>query len=917
MISLQKMKHHWLLNDGRRSILRTFLSALSVAALITSTSSAQTRMNTALKDIVIVFKTHFDNGYTELSERVLEKYSTTLIGGALKGIDNTASLGKEQQFTWTLSGYPMKEILRRNAALRTKVGNAIRKGRFAVHALPCTFETESMNPELLVRGFRFSDEIARSYGLDLPIDAKLTDVPSHSWILPTVLNQAGIKFLHLGCNAASRSPEVPLLFWWEGPDGSRTMTLYWGGYYGTDLIPPDGWPFKSWLAIIHTNDNQGAPSLQEIKETLKKAHELAPNARIRVGRMSDFYTALIKEKPELPVVRGDMPDTWIHGYLSMPKTFGQYTRTLQDLKVVEAASTLNSLLSKKAPLIEPAINPAYEDLLLFAEHTFGMAMSHGHSGIWRYDDDFRTHRALGEYDLIEQSWEEKGDHVFQAARVTVPALQKQLAALAANVKVEGTRIVVYNPLPYPRSGMVEVLAHSGTGIQALKDAETGEPVLLENKDNVYRFEARNVPGMGYRTYVQTDASTNNMAPAVSHDPAQGTLENEHLLVKLDRNTGRLVSVVDKATGREMIAASSKGFAGSSVNAPEGAWPFGGYVYQKFDKKQVDAYAKAYIKGGWDWALAELGRPNLDDRPGYTATGAAPEIQWEASGNRVAAVVLFKSSDKIPHAYTLVYALEAGKPAVKITWSIQSKQANPWPEAGWIAFPFGIGDPEFRVGRLGGIADPTKDFVKGSNFDYYMVQHGVAVYNKDGAGFAVTSPDAPAVCLDRPGLWTWTGDFVPKKANVFFNLFNNQWSTNFTEWIEGSWSAHFYLWPFKKYDPATSLVVPSEDFMTPFYAALASGPAGKSPLASGGVEVSEKSVAVTAFGPMEKEGGVLLRLWETAGRTVNCEVKLPEGSYRSATPVNLRNQKTGKAIPVKNGKFSIECPGNRPVTVVLR
>ena len=49
----------------------------------------------------------------------------------------------------------------------------------------------------------------------------MTDVPEHSWILPTVLANAGVRFLHLGCNAASQSPEVPDLFWWEGPDGSQ------------------------------------------------------------------------------------------------------------------------------------------------------------------------------------------------------------------------------------------------------------------------------------------------------------------------------------------------------------------------------------------------------------------------------------------------------------------------------------------------------------------------------------------------------------------------------------------------------------------------------------------------------------------------------------------------------------------------
>jgi alpha-mannosidase len=598
----------------------------------------------------------------------------------------------------------------------------------------------------------------------------------------------------------------------------------------------------------------------------------------------------------------------------MPKAFKDYRRTLQDLKAVEYVSTINDLLSRKPPAVDPAIGQAYEDLLLFSEHTFGMAMSHGHSGIWRYDDDFRLHRALGEYDLIEHSWQEKGDHVFQAARVTVPALEKQLGLLAANVNVDGKRIVVYNSLPYPRSGIVELHAHSGSEIRALKDAATGEQVFLENRDNVYRFEARSVPGMGYRTYIPADPLPTGRSAAVSVDSVKGTLENEYLAVKLDAATGRLISVRDRSTGREMIAGPSRKHSGSL----EGEWPFGGYVYQKFGKKQVEAYAKAYIKGGWDWAPAELGRPNLDDRPGYTAFGTAPVVHWEHSGSRAVAALLFKASDKIPHAYSVIYALEAGRSALEVTWGIQSKQAEPWPEAGWISFPFDIENPQFRVGRLGGIADPAKDFVRGSNFDYYMTQHGVALYDKSGAGFAVTSPDAPAVSLDRPGLWTWTGNFIPHRASVFFNVFNNQWSTNFTEWIEGSWSARFYVWPFKQYDAATSLVIPAEELATPFYAIMASGAPGGRPLVYAGVEVTEKNIAVTAFGPAENGNGVLLRLWETAGRRVTCGVKLPDGStFRTATPVDLRNRKTGDEIAIVARQFSIVCRANRPMTLILR
>lgn len=103
-------------------------------------------------------------------------------------------------------------------------------------------------------------------GQPVPRDAKMTDVPSHSWVIPTLLLSGGHRVLHLGCNAASRSPAVPRLFWWEGPDGSRVLTMYTAESYGTGLVPPPDWPHRTWLALIHTGDNHGPPTPNEVRE---------------------------------------------------------------------------------------------------------------------------------------------------------------------------------------------------------------------------------------------------------------------------------------------------------------------------------------------------------------------------------------------------------------------------------------------------------------------------------------------------------------------------------------------------------------------------------------------------------------------------------------------------------------------------
>ena len=103
----------------------------------------------------------------------------------------------------------------------------------------------------------------------------MTDVTSHTWVTATILAHAGVKFFHLGCNEGCSRPEVPLLFWWEGPDGSRVLTMC-SAAYGSDLCPPRGWPHKSWLCMWMTGDNHGPPNAEEVERLFARAKKDLP-----------------------------------------------------------------------------------------------------------------------------------------------------------------------------------------------------------------------------------------------------------------------------------------------------------------------------------------------------------------------------------------------------------------------------------------------------------------------------------------------------------------------------------------------------------------------------------------------------------------------------------------------------------------
>jgi hypothetical protein len=296
----------------------------------------------------------------------------------------------------------------------------------------------------------------------------------------------------------------------------------------------------------------------------------------------------------------------------------------------------------------------------------------------------------------------------------------------------------------------------------------------------------------------------------------------------------------------------------------------------------------------------------------------PEVKIEKSGKSISIWLSYSGDLKMPHKYSIRYRLVAGSPALEVNWAIDGKPADPWPEAGWLCFPLNIESPRFRLGRTGAISDPAKDFIKGSNFDYCFIQEGLAVLDRNNQGIGLYSPDLPGISLDRPGLWKYSKDFVPSKSNVFFNLFNNQWSTNFTEWIEGSWNARVFLWFIDDYDAEKSLITPALEQRHPLVATVGSGKgAGLQPVQTG-ITLSAKGLLVTAFGPNPDGEGTVLRLWEKAGKSGSLSITLPAGSrFTKAQPCNLRGIRMGNPVNITDNKIELSYKPYQPVSFILK
>jgi hypothetical protein len=854
--------------------------------------------NTVVKEIIVVFKTHFDIGYTHRVKDIVQYYRTEMIDRALKTMDASQSLPSEEQFKWTCPGWVMSKVMEpwpgQTEERRKKLDETFSKGRFITHAMPFTVETDVCEPEVLTRGLGFASRLSRQYGLPLPQSAKVTDMPSHSGELATVLANAGVKFLHIGCNWPSGYVQTPGLFWWEGPDGSRILTFYssiygtatglnwpsgWGKgehFVGQGLLPPADWPYKVWPAIFVTMDNSGPPKEKDLKALFDEAREKLPGVKIRMGTMDDFAKAILAEHPRLPIVKKEMPDTWIHGFMSDP---GGSKLSRESAPLLEADEVLNTQLKTwglPVSSIADSLARAYELMALYAEHTWG-----GSASVNQYGDEFKKLPA-SKYSDLEASWEDKTDYIRGAWNISNQLKQENLKWLAQSVKCDPASVIVYNPLPWRRSGIVDV---------------KGQPVFVKN-----------IPASGYTTVSLPDKSEVKR-------PADNFIENQFYKITFDADNGAIRSLIDKRTGYDWSA----NISGSQT---------GQYCNERFTYEQTVNFTEVYQQRR---ALDENGvwlHPGMH-KPGMISEKLVPYRMASPVGGKLSihatslqqTAVLEMPADTARHlpASQLKVTLVDDQPYMDMEVTIIDKAKDNWPEADWLALPFNIKDPAFKVYRPLGIMDPAYDILKGANKYMYSVGQGVTLTDAQGRGIAVAPLDHPLISLDTPGCWKFSLDFVPKKPVVYINLYNNQWNTNYRYWYPGTWSSRVRIWTFDRSTPKDErMTVPTLEARNPLQVVVAENSTGKLPAEQKGVELSRKGVLVTALGE-DPDGnkGTLLRLWEMAGKSGDVTIALPgHQHFTKATPVNLRGETTGKAIPIINGKFSCNMKEFGPASFIL-
>lgn len=863
----------------------------------------------------LVFKSHFDIGYSALARDVVHEYRTFMIDKAMDVMDRNADKMKEMQFVWTVPGWPLEQMLwaKQDPTRKLRIEQALKNGNLVTHAMPYTLHTGTLELEDLVRGLHYSSDLARKYNLKLPTDAKMTDVPGHTWVLPTLLNHAGVTFFHLGSNPTNQSVEVPALFWWEGPDGSRLLTMYSKGY-GSGTFPPKDWPHKSWLTFVHAGDNAGPPTAEEVEGIIKRIKNMYPNAKIRIGKMSDFADAIMAENPDLPVVKGDMSDSWVHGVMSNPHATKTSRRVRPLMPALETLHTQEKEWGIMPYEIDDELTYIYEKSLMYGEHTWGLANQHFVPG--KIGQDWYEMYGMGldpAYNRMVESWDEHGQYINSAEDALRPEWERTLYNLAEHVAQDGFRIVVYNPLPWARSGAVNFVLPSQGSVKQSYVKEVGTDKVQEvqlygnHSKRLGYFYAADIPANGYKTFVLTKDTPVKIERSIKGDSKQGYVENEWYKVAFDKQKGCIKSIYDKKNNRELVDQKAK----------DG---FGAYVYERYDKKQSYQYLKEYLYDEYKGSHYEITGKSiyLDDqlKSKHYSPGNM-DFRVEVHGSSIKGILTPKlGANEEKHTSGLVVTLYDDQPCIDLRVAVINKPATEEPEAGWIALPFKTDNPEYRVSRVGSVIDPAKDLIKGSQYNYIWSNGGMMV--KDGAySIGVCPVDAPAFILGDLNFMHFSGVYENPQSHVYFNLFNNRWNTNFKSFWNGNLTSDVRIWVNdQNADDESGLITPAWETRVPLQVGIAENPAGKLPVTNEGVKISRKGVLVTAYGKNIDGSGTLLRLWENAGKQGVCEVQLPTKVNGTVQPVTLRGVPVGDPIKVENGVFKTELGKYTPASFII-
>lgn len=714
---------------------------------------------------------HLDVGYTDTQGKVLELHSRNL-DRALAALDS------DPGFAFSVDGALIvgQYLATRSGKRAARVLDALRTGRLSVNAWHSLFLSGVISLEEAYRAAYLAARLRAEHGVPVGY-ANLTDVPSYSAAVPSILRALGIDAFvgienhHRGGNADSDTQHLASPVQWEGVDGARVLAFFSdtysqlrfmagdpqtiaGGahalcrllarYERDDYLPHD-------LPVIGTHaDNEDLADGDAAFAARWNAVYTYP--RVRVSTMAGYLAAVRPLADRLPVWRGDGGSYWEDGVGTGATVTAEHRRTQTALP---AAEGLAALVAHTDPAYRPnraALDAAWEGALYGCEHTWtwSHATAHPH----------------GEQVGDQLDW--KRHQVHTAWRTATDETRRALSQLGELVTTDGPTLLVHNPLGWRRDVEAEVELLPGTSIDAPVEELSDDDGLRR-----VRLTVPDVPAFGYRA-LPVD-TTRTLAPGeegagtaggTGRDtalwrPVPPSTTTDRWVVTLDQETGAVLGLTHRASGRDLLD-------------PAAPWHLGQVLYVLSGPAHSTLMGR--LPGAVDPELtvipAEMrpvGLRRTYDGWRLRTTGTAPSLPHVEVD-----VLLRDGSDRVD----VVVRMDKTRVLAK--------------ESVYVAFPFAATEPRVRYDRQQGWVDPATDHTPGACHEWFTTQYGVLVESGE-ATIAWTSADAPLFTVGDLVRGAWPTSFTPS-GTVLSWVLNNYWPTNTPPEQDGSLTLRYAFRP---------------------------------------------------------------------------------------------------------------------------
>ena len=836
-------------------------------------------------NIFIVPHTHLDVGYTDYQAKVAEAQSRTL-DEAIQMIHDHPDFRFSPDGYWCVRQF----LAGRSEEERKQLFQMIEEKKIFVPTVEASLLTGFPSLETLLRSlypaFRFNQE----HGGDADY-ANITDVPSYSWSYASVLAAAGLKYFAAG----SDNYRAPVLlqgrlhekspFWWEGPDGGKILMWYSRHYHqvltlfgippqiagGRDSLPrflqiyshPD---YKSDAALIYGTQVENTDLFPQQATLAEEWNKVYAYPRLRYSGFSEAMGYIAGQFADaIPVVRGDGGPYWEDGIISTARSAALERETEQRALAAEKFSTLSSLANPRLQPEDEALKRLWHNMVLYDEHTWGAAGS---------ESNPKSQETIGQWDVKES-------FAAQAKKDVDYVLRRGLGALADYIYDPQGTLLVFNPLSWQRSGMVEMDLDKGL---ELVDQVTHRAVAYEvlSTGPAYRrvrFLAQDVPSVGYKAYTLKGTK---VEPATPEAASEATMENQYYRLVLDPASGAVKSIIDKELNQELVNASSP-------------YRFDQYLYVT----GADQTPNRLIQYRPASPLPELTVHNSSE-------GRLVSVTKQPFG---VVAHLESSGVNTPRIETEVILFNREK---KIEFINHVNKAEVYTKEGvYFAFPLAMEHPQFRYEIQNGFVDPSRDQLPGAGKEWFSVQHWVAA-EQGGVTAALVPVDAPLVALGDIVRGTWPLEFGQRPGTIFSYVMDNYWDTNYAAGQGGDFTFRYVLTSGNNLEPAYLSRLGREEMSPLELDQITSQDKALNtprPLDAGQgsfLNVNDPDVVLVTWKMAEDRQGTILRFLEVAGKQSTVDVQTPLFEVKSAWMNDALERKQGPLAVTSHGfRFSVK------------